>query len=451
MLTTKQSKSHLKNSAGQFKYLLLILVWAVSTTPLTATNLIMTSPNSQYHSPVSIFDDTITNERVSQINTLFAYSIPTDKVAAFNSGTGSSASVSNSMAVLSTGTTNTGYANLTTYSALQYVPAHDSVLTFSARFTAVTAGATAWIGAMAVPFPSPATNTAATDAYAIGYNGTQFSLLHRSSLASEVIIPATSFNIDPLDGSGPSGIVLDGTKVNVFRIQYGWLGSAPAIFSIINTDGQWYKFHVLQNPNNTTAPALKQPMMQIRAEVNNNSLSTTSVSLHTACWDASTVGSDSANIVRTYEFGRELTAGAALTTTETPIFSIRNQITYNSLANYMAVKLIFTSACSSGTASIGRFRLIKNGTLTGASFAAQSPSPGPSCVFIDTAATAISGGAPITGFLSSNNIAFNLPLLASRFNVLLAPGDIITLTGKLNTTDNSNQATVTLTWQEPVA
>ena len=56
---------------------------------------------------------------------------------------------------------------------------------------------------------------------------------------TDLIIPQTSWNVDSLDGSGPSGITLDLSLGNIFQINFTWYGYGVVEFNI-----------VLQNPVN---------------------------------------------------------------------------------------------------------------------------------------------------------------------------------------------------------
>ena len=79
-------------------------------------------------------------------------------------------------------------------------------------------------------------------------------------------IPSGSFNIDKLDGSGPSGMVLDPTKGNVYQIGFQYLGFGNAKFGIENPiNGFIFPFHEIRNANNRTTPVLKNPNCSIIA------------------------------------------------------------------------------------------------------------------------------------------------------------------------------------------
>lgn len=56
---------------------------------------------------------------------------------------------------------------------------------------------------------------------------------------TDTIITQTSWNVDPLDGSGPSGLTLDLSLGNIFQINFTWYGYGIIEFNI-----------VIQNPSN---------------------------------------------------------------------------------------------------------------------------------------------------------------------------------------------------------
>ena len=57
--------------------------------------------------------------------------------------------------------------------------------------------------------------------------------------------------VDPLDGNGYSGATLDPTKLNVFQINFRWLGAGQIRFSIENPlNGDMIVFHEIRYANN---------------------------------------------------------------------------------------------------------------------------------------------------------------------------------------------------------
>jgi len=69
---------------------------------------------------------------------------------------------------------------------------------------------------------------------------------------------------DPLDGTGTSGIILDPTKLNVYQINFRWLGIGIMKFAIENPlNGDMYEFHRKKFTNLLNAPHLDNPSLKI--------------------------------------------------------------------------------------------------------------------------------------------------------------------------------------------
>lgn len=60
--------------------------------------------------------------------------------------------------------------------------------------------------------------------------------LELPSLGSTDRYPQSEWSVDPMDGTGPSGAVLDPTKYNVYQVSFSWLGSGKIDFFIENPD-----------------------------------------------------------------------------------------------------------------------------------------------------------------------------------------------------------------------
>ena len=83
---------------------------------------------------------------------------------------------------------------------------------------------------------------------------------------TNTFITSGSFNVDKLDGSGPSGMVLDPQKGNVYQIGYQYLGYGNAIFGVEDPEtGQNTLCHMIKNANGRTTPVLKDPNLSVLA------------------------------------------------------------------------------------------------------------------------------------------------------------------------------------------
>ena len=81
---------------------------------------------------------------------------------------------------------------------------------------------------------------------------------------TDVWIPQTSWNVDTLQGSGPSGMILNPTKLNVFQIRYKWLGAGAVSFMIEDQNrGKSVEFHKFIWSNQNTQPHIANPSLKI--------------------------------------------------------------------------------------------------------------------------------------------------------------------------------------------
>ena len=67
-------------------------------------------------------------------------------------------------------------------------------------------------------------------------------------------IPQSEWNLDTMDGNGPSGFTLDLTKMQMFYIDYSWYGAGFVRWGLRGIDGTVYYVHKLLN-NNTNSEA----------------------------------------------------------------------------------------------------------------------------------------------------------------------------------------------------
>lgn len=73
----------------------------------------------------------------------------------------------------------------------------------------------------------------------------------------------SNFTLDKLDGTGPSGMVLDPTKLNVFQINLRWLGAGRIQYAIEDPFGCMVPFHTEFYANENTNVHLDNPTMKL--------------------------------------------------------------------------------------------------------------------------------------------------------------------------------------------
>ncbi len=373
---------------------------------------------------VTFFGDEVNDERDDHLAEQFQYGIQSSRVTSATTLTGS-VSTATSMAVLSTGLGLGSTASIQSNRYIRYQPARQAYAIFSARFTTGIAGATQWMGCFD-----------ALDGFAVGYNGTTFSILYRNSVTGAVVnttVAQASFNVDQLNGAGPSGLTLDPTKLNIFRIQYSWLGVTPIMFQIMNIGGTFVTFHMITQANVFNNPSLSIPQLPMRAEVANAGIAST-VTLATAGWGAGIVDeSRSPANGRTFIVTNTL---PSLTTAagEVGLLVIQNPTTFGGIANKIEAKICQIGGGGTDINGISiRMRLLRNATVTGTSF--SSVSAGNSIMNVSTAGTYTVGTGtqvilfPNTTYGNSTSVTY-FNTQDNVIDIVILPGETLTITAQ---------------------
>ena len=85
----------------------------------------------------------------------------------------------------------------------------------------------------------------------------------------------TNWNLDKMDGYGPSGIVLDITKAQIFVTDFQWLGTGRVRCGF-NINGRDYVCHEFRHANTLTSVYMSSPNLPMRYEITNVSSGSTS-------------------------------------------------------------------------------------------------------------------------------------------------------------------------------
>lgn len=239
-------------------------------------------------------------------------------------------------------------------------------------------------------------------------------------------VTQANWNGDKLDGTGPSGVNLDVTKTQILWFDMEWLGVGNVRCGFI-VNGQYITCHTFQNSNFQTAVYMQTAILPLRYEITNTGATASSSILQMICSTVISEGGyeqiSSPYIARPSGNGVSIANNTGLT--YTPLVSIRVNSSY-----YGAViipSLVNFAATSSGTYEVV---LLKNPTLTGATWAAGAISSG--MVDTDTAATvAVTTADNIvqTDYVVSTNQG-SVPIIAPfGYNFDLQLGYVASLTG----------------------
>jgi len=110
----------------------------------------------------------------------------------------------------------------------------------------------------------------------------------------DIIIPQENWNLDPLNGAGPSGYNLDPTKMQMIGLQHTWYGAGFIDFMLRGSDGNYCWAHRFRNSNVNTEAYMRTGNQPVRYEVINEGATArlssamdatqTTIPLDTAYW-----------------------------------------------------------------------------------------------------------------------------------------------------------------------
>lgn len=228
-------------------------------------------------------------------------------------------------------------------------------------------------------------------------NGTTINITVRSQ-GIDVATPSTSWNVDKLDGTGPSKVVFNPLGTQDFRVDF--LGGFGMRFYLYY-NGVFWLVHTIENSNITSPPPIPGPAslnLPVRQEIINTTTVSSASSFNV--YNANVMSEGIEQNLPAYSFSASngITT-IALTTTPKPVLSIQAKtLGIDGITrNYGQIKP--TSANIYATAAI-YLQFIYNATLTGASFTSVNPL---SIANFDVSATSYTGGILVdTNFVTPN-------------------------------------------------
>ena len=111
------------------------------------------------------------------------------------------------------------------------------------------------------------------------------SFVQRSSVTGSLVnteVSKTEWNIDTLDGNGPSGITLDLSKVQIVWFDFEWLGSGTVRCGFV-IDGVFIHCHSFQHANVTLGTYITTACLPLRVELTNTDTTASSSTLKQIC------------------------------------------------------------------------------------------------------------------------------------------------------------------------
>jgi hypothetical protein len=218
-------------------------------------------------------------------------------------------------------------------------------------------------------------------------------------------VAQADWNGDKLDGSGASGITLDVTKTQIFFIDLEWLGVGTVRCGFV-IDGEYIVAHTFNNANSLSSVYMQTAILPVRYEITTTGTVAAAKTLKQICSTVISEGGYEQKSALTW--ARMTTEKTSIGTSFLPLVSIRLKST-NLGAIVLPNGFSFMPTSASDYFEVA---LIKNPTLTGASFNSASTN-----VEFDIAATALSGGYIVrSDFTSSGVLSGNTINDASSYN-----------------------------------
>ena len=184
-----------------------------------------------------------------------------------------------------------------------------------------------------------------------------------TGIVSETRVSQANWNIDKLDGTGPSGYTLDITKAQVLWMDIEWLGLGTVRLGFV-IDGKFIHCHSFNHANLITSTYITTASLPLRYEIENTATTASSSTLKQIC---STVISEGGYELRGAQLAVSVpvTSPVTLATAGTyyPILSIRLKTTPNRLDAVVILTALSILGTSSNT--VYNWQVIAGGTTSG--------------------------------------------------------------------------------------
>ena len=286
--------------------------------------------------------------------------------------------------------------------------------------------------------------------YYLEQNDSTVSFVERSSVTGAVVntpVTQASWNIDPMNGSGPSGITLDLTKAQILFADLEWLGVGTVRIGFV-INGIFYTCHKFHHANLIDSTYITTASLPARYEITNTSATIGTSTLKQIC---STVISEGGYELRGLQqaVGTPITTAKTLTTPGTyyPMVSIR-------LKSTRLDGIIVATAASliGNTAANFNWQIIAAGTTTGGSWVSAGSN---SSVEYNITGTSFAGGRIIASgfFTATANTSVSIDILraalfANQLERNGLTGTPYEFTIVLSAGTNNETAFASMDWEE---
>lgn len=387
--------------------------------------------------PLTAFGDLRVAELSPIFQSTFEYTVNNTDITTNTVVNGGSVTQANGMAVLATSSTIASTATLQSKRHAKYKAGLGGVIRFTALFTPGVAGTKQYMGLV----DETGVTEVFKNGYMVGFDGEVFGF-HRFQNDTKITMALENWD-DTLDGFGQSGILFDPTKLNVFFIQYQYLGAGAIKIFMEKTNGELALVHTDKYAGLNTEPSTHNPNFHHIMFVDNGA-TTNNLIVKSSSYAYFTEGKT--DFIELHQ-PQNSTGEVAVTgvTSEVAIFTIRNKTTYVGKINFIDALLerFGASIEASAANNLGTIRLTKNATLGGVPSYSDINTTN-SIMEIDTSGTTVTEGKLLSGSpLAGKNDKLFVDII--NLKIILGPGDSLTVSG-----DSVSSASIraSILWRE---
>ena len=236
----------------------------------------------------------------------------------------------------------------------------------------------------------------------IELNNSTLSFVERSissGVLTESRVAQANWNVDKMDGEGPSKVVLDITKAQILWMDIEWLGLGSVRMGFV-IDGRFIPCHVFHHANRISSTYISTGSLPLRYEIENTAATASNSKLKQVC---STVISEGGYELRGAQLSVQTPIGSPrdLTTalTRYPAISIRLKTSPDRLDAIVILTALSLLAITNNANY--NWQVVANGTTTGGTWVSAGAD---SAVEYNITGTSFTGGRVLaSGFLNGSN------------------------------------------------
>jgi len=218
-----------------------------------------------------------------------------------------------------------------------------------------------------------------------------------SGAVTNTRVAQADWNVDPMDGTGPSGITLDISKAQILWMDLEWLGVGTVKMGFV-INGSFYICHTWNHANLITSTYITTASLPLSCEITNTGTTASASTFKQICATVISEGGYALSGLQ-QSVGTPVTAAKVLTTAGTfyPVVSLRLKTTrLDSISIVTAISLL-----GSGNNETFRWEVRAAGTTTGGSWVSAGPN---SSIEYNLTGTAYTDGRILAaGYTSSSN------------------------------------------------